>query len=741
MKDEIPKAIKAEFTITSDSIKYPTYLDDEFQKSISEEENLNNYTKENIKKSFDDFFQIFQSCKDKVYDIISNNLHNFQDYCRNINIKSINYVFYFNIFEKFAKLLVDKYYNNPIKQKTEIFTDEIIYDVIHKNKNFSVLYKKDYKDEKNGVNKINQILNPVLEKYNKIMRSKNKIGNIIVRTFKYLNKYLFVPFEQELIKFQKIEVFFENNYFKTNNNEENAITILNVIIYLNKIRVLEYAFHNCALVKPDDICNLEETSKEWLELKKILFRLIPEKPEELKNQYIERNKSPDIFLSVLSNIPINNTELPSAASLILSGTKNYLYYKTYETKAKLDSKMFQVKSSYEDFPKYIKLFKTFKPIFNKFLPSVEFRRKIYVKKELPTINRTYIEKLINFMKGEDNPVDSSISKKMKKENNEIELPLIYKDKVPDKKLKSNYVSVTILNNKKLFFKDEKEEGLFSSIFNKFKSSSINAQIKNEFKKNTILISIHGGGFIASSTFLHERYLRKWLKEIDIPIFGINYCLAPEHKYPESLDDIFQAYMWILNHAKEELNMDVQHIILYGDSAGGNLMFSLNSLLIVLKEYDKNLSHQIILPELLLPCYPVTHVSFDNYSNSILLSLGSQMLSPGIMKYMAEQYLGNYSVQDEDLFLNPVKLNDFIMDRMTCKIRFFFGTNDIIRDDSIKLLYAFSKYNSKNGKNKIDARGYDILYLGHGFNGQSEEIQNISRNAIIPEINEFLKNII
>ena len=282
MKDEIPKAIKAEFTIASDSIKYPTYLDDEFQKSISEEENLNNYTKENIKKSFDDFFQIFQSCKDKVYDIISNNLHNFQDYCRNINIKSINYVFYFNIFEKFAKLLVDKYYNNPIKQKTEIFTDEIIYDVIHKNKNFSFLYKKDYKDEKNGVNKINQILNPILEKYNKIMRSKNKIGNIIVRTFKYLIKYLFVPFEQELLKFQKIEVFFENNYFKTNNNEENAITILNIIIYLNKIRVLEYAFHNCALVKPDDICNLEETSKEWLELKKILFRLIPEKPEELK---------------------------------------------------------------------------------------------------------------------------------------------------------------------------------------------------------------------------------------------------------------------------------------------------------------------------------------------------------------------------------------------------------------------------------------------------------------------------
>ena len=68
-------------------------------------------------------------------------------------------------------------------------------------------------------------------------------------------------------------------------------------------------------------------------------------------------------------------------------------------------------------------------------------------------------------------------------------------------------------------------------------------------------------------------------------------------------------------------------------------------------------------------------------------------------------------------------------------------NDILRDDSIKLLYVFSKYNNKNRINKIDVRGYDILYLGHGFNGQSENIQKISRNVVVPEINEFLKNII
>ena len=66
MNQEIPKSILEEFIIVTENIKYPTYPDEEFQKSISEEENLNNYSEQNINKSFNDFYVIFQSCKNKV---------------------------------------------------------------------------------------------------------------------------------------------------------------------------------------------------------------------------------------------------------------------------------------------------------------------------------------------------------------------------------------------------------------------------------------------------------------------------------------------------------------------------------------------------------------------------------------------------------------------------------------------------------------------------------------------------
>jgi hormone-sensitive lipase len=738
MKEEypIPKSIAEEFNIVTENIKYPDYLDEEFQESISDNK-IDNYTEVSIQKIFKTFFSSLTNCKTKVYEIIGNNIHNIQEYCSNkLNEKIIIYILYFYIYEKFIKLIEDKYYNKIILNK-EIFFDEIINECINNNKNFLSLYQNEYESQ-NDKNKLLSMIGPLLDKYNKMINSKNIIGNILIRTLIYLYKNIFIPFEQELKKYLEIKIFEENNFFwSSNSNEDNEIILLNIVLYLKKIAVLEYALYNSCILSNNDICNLDENSKEWKDLKKILFRIIPKNAEVFKNNILERRKNPDIGPAIISNIHFDS----STASLIFSGIKNFIYYKTREKKSKIDSKKFLIKNMNDmNFDQYLSLFKKFKSIFSKVIPNVEFRKKIYVKKEFITINKNYIQKLLNFMKGENNPIDSLDNRDTKDILKNESLPLLYKDKIENKSIKRNYVSVTILHSSKLYFKNEKpEKNIFSSFFNISKS---NEEIftKNEFKKNTIIIAVHGGGFIGSSTFIHERYLRKWCKEINIPIFGINYSLAPKYKYPEGVNDIFQAYMWILKHAKEELNMDIKHIILTGDSAGGNLILSLNNLLIVLKEYEKDLKDIILLPELVLLFYPVTYVNLNTYSNSFLLSLNESLLNSSTLKYMCEQYVGDYPLQDDDMFLNPIKLNKFILDRIKNKIRIFFGSCDILRDDSIRLLNKFCEYNNKNNENKIDVRGYDIKYFGHGFNGFSEDIQKISRSIFIPEIEEFLNGI-
>ena len=68
--------------------------------------------------------------------------------------------------------------------------------------------------------------------------------------------------------------------------------------------------------------------------------------------------------------------------------------------------------------------------------------------------------------------------------------------------------------------------------------------------NVIILHIHGGGFIGMSSRSHQSYTRKWAVMLGIPIFSIDYRLAPEFPYPAALDDCWQAYHWLRNNAEE-----------------------------------------------------------------------------------------------------------------------------------------------------------------------------------------------
>ena len=100
-------------------------------------------------------------------------------------------------------------------------------------------------------------------------------------------------------------------------------------------------------------------------------------------------------------------------------------------------------------------------------------------------------------------------------------------------------------------------------------------------RNSLIIHIHGGGFVAMSSQSHECYLRKWANGVGCPIVSIDYRLSPEAAYPKALDDVWQAYNWIINNAPEYFQINLDKIILVGDSAGGNLVLGLTFLLIFL----------------------------------------------------------------------------------------------------------------------------------------------------------------
>ena len=60
-----------------------------------------------------------------------------------------------------------------------------------------------------------------------------------------------------------------------------------------------------------------------------------------------------------------------------------------------------------------------------------------------------------------------------------------------------------------------------------------------------IIHFHGGGFCCMDSSMHQSYTRKWAIGLQIPVFSVDYRLAPKNPYPDPVNDCYQAYVWIV----------------------------------------------------------------------------------------------------------------------------------------------------------------------------------------------------
>jgi acetyl esterase/lipase len=81
--------------------------------------------------------------------------------------------------------------------------------------------------------------------------------------------------------------------------------------------------------------------------------------------------------------------------------------------------------------------------------------------------------------------------------------------------------------------------------------------------------IHGGGYMFGSGLMPDARLCRWAESLGCVVVSVDYRLAPEHPYPEPLDDCYQALAWVASHGSE-LGIDPARIVIGGASAGGGL---------------------------------------------------------------------------------------------------------------------------------------------------------------------------
>ena len=118
----------------------------------------------------------------------------------------------------------------------------------------------------------------------------------------------------------------------------------------------------------------------------------------------------------------------------------------------------------------------------------------------------------------------------------------------------------------------------------------------------VLLYLHGGGWTFGSINSCGRFCDAMAASGEMRVIALDYRLAPEHPYPEGLNDCITAVNYIIDHATE-LRIDANHITIGGDSSGGNL-----ALATALSETCRGKIESLLL------FYPVTK-AFDDGSES------------------------------------------------------------------------------------------------------------------------------
>lgn len=82
--------------------------------------------------------------------------------------------------------------------------------------------------------------------------------------------------------------------------------------------------------------------------------------------------------------------------------------------------------------------------------------------------------------------------------------------------------------------------------------------------------IHGSGYVLCSARTHRR-LASWLSHLTgLPVFSVDYRLAPKHRFPTAADDVRTGWDWLI----QETGLAPERTVVAGDSAGGHLAVDL-----------------------------------------------------------------------------------------------------------------------------------------------------------------------
>ncbi|NIE78211.1 alpha/beta hydrolase [Pantoea sp. Ap-967] len=131
----------------------------------------------------------------------------------------------------------------------------------------------------------------------------------------------------------------------------------------------------------------------------------------------------------------------------------------------------------------------------------------------------------------------------------------------------------------------------------------------------VIVFFHGGGYVVGSLDSHQGICQELCQRSGFAVVSVGYRLAPEHRFPQPLEDGQRALRWLATEGPA-LGLDTTRVAFAGDSVGA-------SLATVLAQQAGLPGFEGIRPRLQLLCYPMTdasqrHVSRELFAEGYLL---------------------------------------------------------------------------------------------------------------------------
>jgi acetyl esterase len=244
---------------------------------------------------------------------------------------------------------------------------------------------------------------------------------------------------------------------------------------------------------------------------------------------------------------------------------------------------------------------------------------------------------------------------------------------------------------------------------KITKDNIRVNVVNVSRKGglPVIINYHPGGFIRPLLPWMEYEALRLAKKFNAVVFDVDYRVAPEYKFPTAVNDAYQAYHWVLEHAKEQ-GGDPNRIILNGTEAGANL-----ATLVAIKARKEGTNQPIKL--VIMTCPPTDnpmisyYPSFEENGRGYLLTKDLSVFYFQTYLEKSEWFNGNaeiFPMYEKDLNGLPPAL------MITAEF-------DVLRDEGI----AYGKKLEKAG-NDVSIKCFP--HQIHGFAGLPEDAGEITR---------------